>query len=61
MDVELILMHKTWHLPIECSVKGSHLQGFNVIAIRKIASVEDSDLETDFHFVGSGMDAIDCH
>jgi hypothetical protein len=49
------------HLSTECYAQIGHPQCVEVVAIHKIASVEDDRLETDVHSVSSGVDAIDCH
>jgi hypothetical protein len=47
------------HLPRECYVKITHQQCVDVIAICRIASIEDNCLETDVCSASSGMDALD--
>jgi hypothetical protein len=48
-------------LSTECYVKRAHPQCVDAVAIRKIASTENSHLETDVRSAGSGMDATDRH
>jgi hypothetical protein len=54
------LTHNMFHLSTECYVKRAHMQCIDV-AIRKIASVQDSCLETDVCSTDTGMDAVDGH
>jgi hypothetical protein len=51
----------TLRLSTECCVITAHPQRVDVVAIRKIASVDDDRLETDVRSASSGMDAIDRH
>jgi hypothetical protein len=48
-------------LSTECCVKRAHPQHVDVVAIQKIAFIEDDHLETDVHSVSIGMNAVDCH
>lgn len=48
------------HLSTECSVKRSNPQR-DVVAIRKIACIQDNRLVTDVCSTSSGMDAINCY
>jgi hypothetical protein len=49
------------HLSTECYKKVVNPQCADVIAIHKIAPIEDNCLKTDVHSVRSGMDATDRH
>jgi hypothetical protein len=46
------------HLPTEFYVKRAQPQCVDIVAIRRIASVEDSRLEIDALSTNAGMDAI---
>jgi hypothetical protein len=45
----------------ECYVKPAHSQCVNVVAIRKMASIQGENMETDVHTASSGMVAVDRH
>jgi predicted hotdog family 3-hydroxylacyl-ACP dehydratase len=61
VDVKNTLTRKTRFVCPQNVVKKGHPHRVDVLAIRKIASVEDDHVETDLHSTSSGMDTIDCH
>jgi hypothetical protein len=58
MDVEHMLM---LCLSTQCYVKRARPQNVDVVANRKMYSVEDDRVETDMPFTNSGMHATDGH
>jgi hypothetical protein len=60
VDVEHTLTHML-RLPTERYIKRVHPQCVDVVAIRKISSIEEDGLKTDVHSTSSGVDAIERH
>jgi hypothetical protein len=58
MDSEHTRMWNVLHLPTECYIKRAHSHCVDVVAICRIASIEDSNLGTDVCSMRSTVDSV---